>query len=575
MARNGKQTSRSQNGKRGGGRRPNFKKDADREDFKSNQYTHNDISWYTPDLQILNDAGRLPYSIPTGMPISRPYTNQGTSGTDFAIPGILVQKIMPTLGYAADPSDPVNVAAQGVYSFVRHLNSGSRNYDPVDLMIYIGALDSVYSCISWATRIYATICSYTQGNRYLPRVLMKAQGVDFDDIADNMVQFRAKLNQRIAKASQLMVPNIMPIFERHRWLFANYYIEGDDMKDQIYLYAPIGFYKFQLDSDDAGMLKAVRLGGIRTELKADDIIQLLDDMLNPIIEDEDFNIMSGDIYKAYNGNIVTYSMIPDMIAMNFTFDENVLLQFKNSKSLPVAESTTGWDNNHFDYVQDSTKRYLTMTISSSGIKGYMDPFLGFTKYSGSMAAPEAARVLSTMRAWSKPIMLTSPHRNVEAAENMISTRGTTACEMTISSTAGNSNFKNIYFGSEWYERFEIWTNIRFRSSGTITHYHQDLSYTISLGLDLDSSSTTASWVETFMGELFTGIEALAKFKYHPEVFLLFNGQKGGTAMSLDNTAQSLFEVDNYSVVDANVIKGLHDAALLGEYNVPRIALLPT
>lgn len=507
------------------------------------------------------------------MPISRPYLNQGSSGTDQSMPGVLVQKVMPTLGYANSPSDPVNIAAQGVYSFVRHLNSGSRNYDPTDLMIYIGAYDSIYYMISWMSRLYATICSYSQGNRFLPRILIEAQGVNFQDLADNMPSFRMKLNQRIAKASQLMIPKVMPIFDRHRWMFANYYIEGDTMKDQIYMYSPIGFYKFTLDSDGAGMLKAVNLREYNASpLTLSNLMQMLDDMLDPIIQDEDFNIMSGDIYKAYQGNIVTYTLLPDLLAMNFAYDEGVLLQFKNAKGRGVElDSSRHFLNDFFDVTQDSTKSYLIVNNNADAVRGYSDVFVGFIGVdSGSLPLVKDAARLSS-RVWTKPVLLTSPHSDVDAAENMINTRGTMAAEVTMGTDGGSDSFK-FYYGSEWYGPFELYLYTRSRSTRNVSVVKQTLEYS---SIIIINTADTAANISAFLGQLVDVLSSLTKFKYHPEVFI--------TEMVVDANNQadnldygtSCFEVDNYSVIDYNVIKGMHDAALLGEYNVPRIALLPT
>lgn len=572
----GKNPYKSGNGRKRSGK-PNYK-GKDFSNGVTDEYKpsngHNDVSWYTPDQQILNDVARLPYSIPTGMPFSRPITGQGTAGSDMAIPGILTQHIMPTFGYSSSPNDPVNVAAQGIYSFVRHLNSGSRNYDPVDMMIYIGALDSVYSIISWATRLYATICSYAQGNRYLPRLLFEAQHCNFQDFADNMVQFRAKLNQRIAKASQLMVPNVMPLFERHRWLFSNYYIEGDTIKDQIYMYAPVGFYKFDLDSDGAGMLKAVSLRSRYTgSLTVNDLMQLIDDMLDPIIQDEDFNIMSGDIFKAYGNNIVTYSMVPDMIAMNFTYDENVLLQFKNSKSKHVAlDSNRNFIDNFFDVHQDTTKSYLVVENPSSAVLNQLNMNLNDWDVCDASATSRVKAIQRIVNyAWTRPTLLTSPHSDPDAAENMVMTRGTMAAEIGFGASADLDTYTMAY-GSEWYDHFTITSFFRNRNTMAWNISTMSMEQVVVIFDHLTDTPATFNLYKEFTLRAFTDV---SKFKYHPEVSIVNYITDDNTVADNRFGIPSFFEIDNYTVQGYQVIKSMHDAALLGEYNIPRIALLPT
>lgn len=236
-------------------RKGNGKSTSPKEVAESDDNSRNDVNWYSPDKQILNDACRIPFSWPTGYP----FRNSGGlvyDNIDASIAGILSQGVMPTIGNAKSPDDVVNTAMYGFYSFVRHMNSGSKNYDPADLMIYALAIDSMYYWISWGTRIYATLCMYSQGNRFLPRDLCDAQSIDFNDFSTNMASFRSQLNQRITKVATFLIPSVMPIFQRHSWLFSNYYIEGDTVKDQIYFYYPEGYYVFTYDSDGAGMLEA-------------------------------------------------------------------------------------------------------------------------------------------------------------------------------------------------------------------------------------------------------------------------------------------------------------------------------
>jgi len=219
----------------------------------------NDVSWYTPDIQILNDAGRWPYSRPVGTPLGRDSLLHLTDVNDDAVPGVCVAHTMITFGDSKNGQSALNVAANAMYSYIRHQNSGARNYDTPDLMIYIGAVDSIYCFVTWCTRLYATIPMFADMNKYYPDELAHLQGVDLDDIRENMANWRAKFNSLLMKIGTLLVPDSLPIFRRHAMLFQNYYSEGPSIKDQLYFHTLANVYKFQKDSSGAGMLKYVNI----------------------------------------------------------------------------------------------------------------------------------------------------------------------------------------------------------------------------------------------------------------------------------------------------------------------------
>lgn len=547
----------------------------------------NDLSWYCTDEQILKDVARIPYSIPVGYPMSRRgKINIGLTASEFdnAIPGIASMSIIPTIGNAQHANDAVNVAANGMYTFVRHWNSGSRNYDANDLIIYCMAVDSVYYMLSWATRLYATLSLYAQGNRYLPDALIRAQHVDPNDLRANMAQFRAGINQRIRKIATLVVPSVLPIFSRHSWLFSNYFIEGESVKDQIYLFTPDAWYKFGYDNDSAGMLTCYKLRGTHTVggetnyIGCDDILTIVDQMIDPIFADEDFNIVSGDILKAYGEtNILKLALIPDELPIGVAFSEEVLLQFKNAKTQNVMT-----DNNHddnpvlsrnfwngmFNIHQSSGKSYVIVERDPTAISYYHDFDFSQGYFGGHTDQPlEMVAIQAMWNEWSKPTLLTSPHADVQPGENMINTRLTLAFDLEYDDT-DEAPFKTrvneMYFGSEWPRQITYWC------------YHKD----IALGVNNLFSraferikSVTIHNVVSDENAITSYLPIRSAFKYAPEVSIVLNTTSEDDENPIfEENGRSMFEVDNYTLVNADVIGLLHNAAIQGEYNIPKIAV---
>lgn len=257
----------------------------------------NDASWYMRYPELARDASKIPFTTPLG---KYPYVESNATNSDlkegreaFAIPGIMAIKWFPTIGQSDDQNSPVNVVSREVYSFVRHANSGHSNYDAPDLMMYILAMDSLYSFYASMVRTYGVMMLYNGMNRYMPRRLVQAMGFDFDDISQNLAQFRWLINQVAYKLTALYVPAGMTYFERHIWLNSGVYVDSASVKAQTYLFRQSAAYVYNASAatDYAATLKYTE---IPSHLTLDKCTQFVNSMLNPILADEDMNIISGD-----------------------------------------------------------------------------------------------------------------------------------------------------------------------------------------------------------------------------------------------------------------------------------------
>lgn len=300
----------------------------------------NDVSWYAQNAQLLADAASIPYSNALGPAVTRNnagFAHSSVVSTTNTIPGLCAYRIMPIPGIGKDALDPVTVAARNVYSFVRHQNSGHSNYDAPDLMMYMLGMDQAYIWWSFMVRLYGVARLYTQKNRYYPSVLIKAMGVDFDDIIGNLANLRAFINVYATKMSTMRVPNTMAFFKRHLWLFQNIYLDKPMDKSQTYLFVPDGYYKVNVTGSNGTQLDYTRLV---STLKLADIINVANEILEPLYRNEDFNIMSGDILKAYGADkVYGFLAIPEDFTVMPAYSEEVLSQIHNATILNASELT--------------------------------------------------------------------------------------------------------------------------------------------------------------------------------------------------------------------------------------------
>lgn len=217
----------------------------------------NDPTWYAQTPELLQLAANIPFSQATGTKFNLNFYNDETGNKqifseDWTIPGIMTLSLIPVPSSATSANSPLNIAATSIYSFVRHANSGTPQYDAPDLMIYNISMAQIYCYINFLQRIYGCMNVYANMNRYLPRALVEAQGVDYDSILQNLPNFKFGIDSLIHKASSLACPASMTYFQRVAFLFSGIYAEGESIKDQLYMYIPQGFMQYSATAVETG-----------------------------------------------------------------------------------------------------------------------------------------------------------------------------------------------------------------------------------------------------------------------------------------------------------------------------------
>lgn len=492
----------------------------------------NDPSWYASNPALLRDSASIPFSWAIGSPINLDMPNMAVA---WSIPGIMTLDIIPQFGNGVDPNSPLNLASTSVYSFVRHANSGHSNYDAPDLMLYIAAMTQIYSYINWMQRVYGCATLYAQGNRYLPRALVESQGVDYDDIYNNLANFRYGVNALITKAASLAVPATMPIFKRHAFLYQNVYIEGPSVKDQLYMLNPDGFYMFGFDVDHAGMLTYVPISSFLTESSATKLTSKLmleygNSMLDALVLNEDINIMSGDILKAYAGNIIKLTPLPEIYPLTPVFNAAVLEQFKNA-TVFMSENVGG-----LDIKQNSTKAFLEsrpMWTTNSAITTKY-PTLTVDRQKLLMNYYKGRRILSSIAP--------EPNQDVVIED--------TRLMAAFDPNGATESTSYILCGSEIVVNMRYW--IYMYNEKNEGHLYNSRLY---------SSQLVAP--ET-VGARISDLARLKHFKYCPAICALV-ASDSGYAIDI------YYDADNFALIDYQTLYKMHETAILSMLNVASVA----
>lgn len=238
------------------------------------------------------------------------------------LPGILTFRSTPNF---VSNSDMVNVAATSIYTFVRHANSGRTNYEASDLMVYLIAMSEIYVAIAELTRAYGIASYFTSQNLYSGHIL-EALGFEPIETRNQLADLRYSLNVLINKVKAFAVPRAFNYFDERISEHLNVYSDEPGNRGQFMAIIPGIRGVFNATREGGSSIDFVEVPLVRNIF---DYIETINDVVEDLRANEDINIMSGDILKAYGDNLYTPQPVPVDLVTTPVFDELQLLQFQN------------------------------------------------------------------------------------------------------------------------------------------------------------------------------------------------------------------------------------------------------
>lgn len=301
----------------------------------------NDWRWYAISEQIAKDFSSFPYNVMQGLDLKLNVTTYVTdsSGSVSRLHTVARSKAMGvgiidyfnTPGYADQRTSGINMAATQLYTAVRRKNSGAKNYEAADLMMYILAMREVYAEILEDRRILGLAGLYALENHYLPDLLIKSLGIKTDDLQENLAVYRGRLNLLITKANALAVPKYFTAFNRADFICSNLFADSTSIRGQFYMFKREYRYTYSATASTSGTaLIATPTENMNSNITFAARLTALENMLDALFLDDDVNTMSGDIMKAFGYDaLYTISEINEDYVVQPLFDENILAQIEN------------------------------------------------------------------------------------------------------------------------------------------------------------------------------------------------------------------------------------------------------
>lgn len=310
----------------------------------------NDFSWYNKYPQLIQSAASLPFPKRPGQSITLGSITSGSSTAvyDKTIPGVWKINFIPSVGFSNTNMSPASIAARELYARVRNAFSGTLPEDAPDILIYLMALDSIFSALGFVKRAYRALTAYSPMNYSVPDRLLNAMGMSDTDIATayaNRMDFWGGINQLILKSRKFTCPEVMDIFKRHYWMNDNVYLDRPSVMSQMYLFVQQQFYKFdETSSTDGGQLALVYLdsAGGSTTPKYQKWLLTIDQMLDALAASEDAYTINGHLMRAFEGtpNFIVEDL-PQQEELIFSYVPEVLMQIMNIHSLPTLPQLSG------------------------------------------------------------------------------------------------------------------------------------------------------------------------------------------------------------------------------------------
>jgi len=547
----------------------------------------NDPAWYAKDLQLLADASRITFSETfgktfntfkdgyTAIPLcgvttgTHKHIELQNAGLKPAYGTLATYHIFPSVGTALNRKDPVNVAANMLYTHVRYTNSGRKNYDPADLMIYALTIAELYSFVAFCQKIYACIYTYSAKNTMFPYTILKTLRIDPSNLMHNIADFRGWLNSIINKISAYAIPTDITYFPLKIQMYSSLYMENNDgnIKDQMYHVCPEAFLKFELDANKLGSLvpkywrPANTTGFTVAEIEA-----FGDDLISSIEGDEDFGLISGDIIRAFEGKLIGLESQGDSAYLMPVYDELMLEKFRNAD---VAE----WFRDpKFTINYGGLTDYKLCSIRQNGTGDIVHQF-GVVVPSDSTSPYE----ISSMAGISNCARVAlQNYLNVESVEPdpgliVEATRWKNVIEKG-AHVVDDDGDDNVYFkvtgGTEVVTGIEL-TYVDWSSGGSnyvSTQWHQ-------VTFDTRTCSTYGGSVAALYGAGQNYERAsfiAAHFRYIPISYRMSNTSFTSPTLYV---AETLWDgaLQNYTRIEDKFITRLHEVALLSLLSIPGVA----
>lgn len=454
-------------------------------------------------------------------------------------PGVAVLNYHPGPGPSNGPNSPVNLAMNHLFSKMRAATSAYPVYDAASVGLYVLAMDSAFMWYSILKRLYGTLVAYSGMNRYLPYVLVRGQGFNFEDCQSHMNDLLFRINRYARVISRFNVPNLR-IFDRHQWCCENsFYDEEGSDKAQIYITKPLGLYFLHetgSGDDKRALLDYVPwtklyAGSSAAQdgpalLEYSQIDNICTKFENIFFFSSDVAIISADMAKAFDGSIRELSLIDEGFERWPVYDDMILHMIHNASLMG----------------QTVCRPIAAMKIQQQFESTDVYNWLSYTPLYENLKDRVPHKQFRDLYDGNRLLDFRVPNPSTDLV--MESTRFVTMRSV----------------GSEWYFGTEIAVSIDILSYRATTAGSITTPEVMSTQLTI-TSGMSGYWANT---------SKASAFNMFPFTSWMDGGVDQGQTEWTMRYFYTWFDVDNYTVLEPEQMRKIHEAAILSEWSIDKV-----
>lgn len=499
----------------------------------------NDPSWYNLDKQLVKDVASVSYGQPLGS-LVRSYTVQGNV-TKF--PGIMAIHFIPTIGITGKTdTTPINVAAKNIYGYVRYANSGARNYEAVDLMLYLLAIDSAITQLQFAKTLYSVALTAKGENWFYGKAMLSqllgGNSAGAEDILNNLSQFRTAINTFAVQLNSFYVPNTMPIYQRHAWIVSNIFKDHEVKKSQTYHFIPEVYYTYD-DVNGKLVPSFTPYSSLGVDPTVANIIAMFNSIITAFTTSEDIGIMSGDILKAYgNSGVFFFDSITEDYHIEATYSPEVLSQI-NAATLVGSCDDGSIEDFGVDIYQDDLGNIL-MGNATTKTNVITIPNLTY---------PEQSTTFQY-----NPLCINMYKDDVSPDDTMVATR-----LMAYISSGTNGTRTVTICGTELC----LYATMQYFNSGSSEASADAIQLYWGMSYPLNANSTSATFFR-----ISQAIKDYSKFDWAPRISFALQVALVAPAITGHAFIYDSMDVANFAIIGETDLAAMHGVAILSEFGVP-------
>lgn len=496
----------------------------------------NHPEWYNKLKQLAEAAAAVSTGTQNGLPIefntfpllpdnSRERENLSSST-------VMNLYFSPTFGGQLESSRVSNDVFAALYSYIYANINRVNNYDPSDIGKYLICIDSILTLIAMLQKAYGAAKFYDKFNLSLPKYLIEACNIDFESVTNGLLDLSGQINTLILQLSPLNVPANIDYFQRHTYLASSVFKDTAGNKSQYYQFIPSGYYTW-----DAATA-SVKWTYINSVMTVSQYFNIIQGMITALKTDSDILKISGDISKAFNeGDIISVSPMPIDYSLNIVVDDRILNQISNATILNI----------------NTTDTYASaMNITESNGSLVYPRQLPINITTGNMSA-----MWSTLLPSSKPATLQFFKPVVDfymdkpsTDDVLMATRLVSAYQINPGSGSNSAGYEVVLYscGSEIITQANVMYSIATAQGFAV----ESEPYLGVVPLPLFSTSAAIGIYQ----QVIRGNSLASQFDWKPIQFLAYENDDQSAAGVYINA-----ELDNYAVVDSNILSNIHRASL--------------